>query len=146
MFILRKLYSAVVDLFETLVIAGGIFVVVYAFLFRPFQVNGQSMFPTLHDGEYILTNLITLRVNNLNRGDVVVFKSPTNDEKDFIKRVIGLPDDTVMINGGKVFVNNILLNEKEYLPDDFVTHAGSFLKNGSQVKVPVDHYFVLGAN
>src|SRR3989344_3336173 len=146
MFILRKLYSAVVDLFETLVIAGGIFVVVYAFLFRPFQVNGQSMFPTLHDGEYILTNLITLRVNNLNRGDVIVFKSPTNDEKDFIKRIIGLPGDIVMVKGGKTFVNNKQLQENEYLPSDFVTNPGSFLKENSPIKVPQDHYFVLGDN
>jgi len=146
MFILRKLYSALVDLFETLVIAGGIFVVVYAFLFRPFQVNGQSMFPTFHDGEYILTNLITLRVNKLNRGDVIVFKSPTNNEKDFIKRIIGLPNDTIMIKKGKIFVNNQQLNENEYLPADFATHAGSFLQEGSPIKVPGDNYFVLGDN
>lgn len=146
MFILRKLYSALVDLFETLVIAGGIFVVIYAFLFRPFQVNGQSMFPTFHDGEYILTNLITLRVNKLDRGDVIVFKSPTNQEKDFIKRVIGLPGDNVMVKDGKVFVNNKQLDESAYLPNDFVTHPGTFLEEGAPITVPKDFYIVMGDN
>ena len=60
--ILRKIYSILIDMVETLVIAGAIFVVIYAFLFRPFQVNGQSMYPNYDNGEYILTNLISLRL------------------------------------------------------------------------------------
>jgi len=102
----RKIYSILIDLVETLVIAGAIFVVIYAFLFRPFQVNGQSMFPNYHNGEYILTNLISLRFQELQRGDVVVFKAPTNQEKDYIKRVIGLPEETVSLKEGKIFIND----------------------------------------
>jgi len=69
--ILRKIYSILIDMVETLVIAGAIFVVIYAFLFRPFQVNGQSMYPNYDNGEYILTNLISLRLKTIDRGDVV---------------------------------------------------------------------------
>ena len=103
--VFRKIYSILIDLVETFVIAGAIFVVVYAFLFRPFQVNGQSMFPNYHNGEYILTNLITLRFGGLKRGEVIVFKAPANQEKDYIKRVIGLPGEEVSIKAGYVYIN-----------------------------------------
>ena len=111
--ILRRVYAILIDLAETLVIAGAIFVVIYAFLFRPFQVNGQSMHPNYENGEYVLTNLITLRFKPVVRGDIVVFESPTNKEKDFIKRVIGVPEDKVMIKAGFVFVNDIKLDESK---------------------------------
>ncbi|OIP57782.1 MAG: signal peptidase I [Candidatus Levybacteria bacterium CG_4_10_14_0_2_um_filter_36_16] len=141
----RKIYSILIDLVETLVIAGAIFVVIYAFLFRPFQVNGQSMFPNYHNGEYILTNLISLRFQELQRGDVVVFKAPTNQEKDYIKRVIGLPEETVSLKEGKIFINDKQLSEK-YLPSDFKTYEGTFLQEGQSVSVPDKSYFVLGDN
>lgn len=144
--ILRKLYSILVDLFETLVIAGGIFVVIYAFLFRPYQVNGDSMLPNFHDGEYILTNLITLRLNDIEKGEVIVFKAPNNHDKDYIKRVIATEGDTVRIENGNVYVNGMLVNEGEYLPTDFRTSNGPFLREGQEVTVPVDQYFVLGDN
>ena len=144
--ILRKFYSILVDLFETLVIAGGIFVVIYAFLFRPYQVNGESMLPNFHNGEYILTNLITLQLNNAKKGEVIVFKAPNNNDKDYIKRVIATAGDTVRIEDGKVYVNDVLVDEGEYLPADFRTSNGPFLKESEEVTVPPDHYFVLGDN
>lgn len=144
--ILRKLYSILLDLAETLVIAGAVFVIFYAFLFRPFQVNGQSMFPNYHDKEYILTNLIVLKLKDIDRGDVIVFESPVSKEKDFIKRVIGVSGDEIMIRGGFVFVNGIRLDESSYLPQDFKTYAGAFLSEGETVKVPNGNYFVLGDN
>lgn len=144
--ILRKIYSIIIDLFETFVIAGGIFVVIYAFLFRPFQVNGQSMFPTFHDGEYILTNLVALHFDSLDQGDVIVFKSPTDKDKDFVKRIIGVPGDQVSIRNGRVYVNGQLLNESEYLSPDVRTFQGAFLNEGQTVVVPQNNYFVLGDN
>ncbi len=144
--ILRKIYAIFIDLFETLVIAGGIFVVIYAFLFRPYQVNGESMLPNFHHGEYILTNLITLRLNDVEKGDVIVFEAPNNVDKDYIKRVIATHGDTVMIQDGKVYVNNQLINEGEYLPTDFRTYNGPFIKEGQVVTVPEGEFFVLGDN
>ncbi len=144
--IIRKLYTIFIDLAETLVIAGAIFVVIYAFLFRPFQVNGQSMHPNYANGEYVLTNLITLRLKSVERGDVVVFESPTNEEKDFIKRVIGIPGDEVRVKAGFVFVNGVRLDESEYLTPDMRTYAGAFIKDGEPRIVPPDNYFVLGDN
>ena len=144
--ILRKLYTILIDFVETLVIAGAIFVVIYAFILRPFQVNGQSMFPNYHNGEYILTNLLTLKIGQPKRGEVIVFQAPVDNEKDFIKRVIGLPGDKVMITNGTVFVNGLKLDESEYLPADYKTYGGNFLNEGKEVVVPPNNYFVLGDN
>src|SRR3972149_9850033 len=142
--IFRKIYTIFIDLAETLVIAGAIFVVIYAFLFRPFQVNGQSMHPNYENGEYVLTNLITLRFKPVKRGDVVVFESPTNKEKDFIKRVIGVPGDEVMIKAGFVFVDDVKLDESRYLTSGVRTYGGSFMPESKIEIVPEGNYFVLG--
>ena len=144
--ILRKIYTVLIDLIETLVIAGAIFVVIYAFLFRPFQVNGQSMFPNYHNGEYILTNLIALRFSSVKRGDVIVFQAPVDREKDFIKRVIGLPGDRVRVENGNVYINDVKLEESNYLAPDVKTYGGAFLSEGKTATVPLEHYIVFGDN
>lgn len=144
--ILHRLWTIFIDLVETLVIAGAIFVVIYAFLFRPFQVNGQSMFPNYHNGEYILTNLFILHFESLQRGDVIVFKAPPNQEKDFIKRIIGLPGDSVKIQDGSVYINSAQLDESGYLPQNARTFGGTFLPEGQEVVVPENNFFVLGDN
>ena len=142
----KAIYAILIDLVETLVIAAAIFVVIYAFLFRPFQVNGQSMYPNYHNGEYILTNLVGMHIGDLKRGEVVVFEAPTDKEKDFIKRVIGIPGDTIMVKEGFVFVNGIKLDESGYLPADYKTYGGSFLAEGQEATVTPNSYFVLGDN
>lgn len=142
----KKIYSVLIDLVETLVIAGAIFVVIYAFLFRPFQVNGQSMYPNYHNGEYILTNLIGLRLSAPSQGSVIVFQAPVDAEKDFIKRVIGLPGDKVMVKDGGVYVNGKKLDESSYLDASVKTYGGAFLPDGEEKTVPANNYFVLGDN
>ena len=144
--IVRRIYLILLDLVETLVIAGAIFVVIYAFLFRPYQVNGVSMFPTYHDGEFILTNLIGLRFGHLQRGDVIVFVAPPDKEKDYIKRVIGLPGDQIGIKDGLVYLNGKLLDESAYLAPDVRTYGENFMQEGQTVTVPANNYFVLGDN
>jgi signal peptidase I len=144
--IVRRIYLILLDLVETLVIAGAIFVVIYAFLFRPYQVNGVSMYPTYHDGEFILTNLIGLRFGHLQRGDVIVFKAPPNQEKDYIKRVIGLPGEKVKLQDGFVYVNGQKLDESAYLAPDVKTYPENFMQEGQEVTVPENNYFVLGDN
>lgn len=144
--ILRKIYFFFIDTMQTVLLAASIFLVIYIFLFRPFQVSGESMFPTFKDQEYILTNLISLRFADLNQGDVVVFKAPTDAEKDFIKRVIGIPGDSVFLKGGFVYVNGRKLDESAYLASDVRTYGGSFLKEDQPVTVPEDTYLVFGDN
>ncbi len=144
----QKLYRILIDAIETLLVAGSVFVVVYMFLVKPFQVNGLSMYPTFDDKEGILTNLITLRISPIRRGDIIVFNAiaANQPEKDFIKRVIGLPGETVMIKAGDVYLNGNKFDQSAFLKDDVKTFGGSFLHEATPVTVPTDSYFVMGDN
>lgn len=144
--ILKKIYFFLLDTVQTLLLVFAVFLVIYIFLFRPFQVSGNSMYPTFSDKQYILTNIITLRFGNPQRGDVVVFKAPLDPKKDYIKRVIGIPDDTVSIKDGDVYVNGVLLDQRAYLDPGVKTYGGSFLRENTAVVVPQDSYFVMGDN
>lgn len=143
---LRKAYAFLLDAVQTLLVAAAVFLVIYMFLFRPFEVNGESMHPNFLDREYVLTNLVALRLGNPKLGDVVVFKAPPDPEKDYIKRVIGVAGDTVMIKNGDVYLNNQLLDENAFLKSDVKTYPGAFLKEGIAVTVPPGEYFVMGDN
>lgn len=143
---LKKIYLFFVDTIQSILVAAAIFLIIYMFVFRPFQVNGESMFPNFKDREYVLTNLITLRTGKIQQGDVIVFKAPPEPDKDFIKRVIGLPGDTIMLQNGDVYVNGHKLDESSFLKPDVKTYGGSFLKDGDTLTVPANEYFVMGDN
>ena len=142
----KKTYYFLLDAVQTLLVAAAVFLVIYIFLFRPFQVNGESMYPNFQDREYVLTNLIALRFGNPKLGDVVVFKAPPEPEKDYIKRVIGVAGDTVMVKDGNVYLNGNLLDESSFLNPSVKTYGGAFLKDGDSVTVPPREYFVMGDN
>lgn len=144
--IVRKVYLFLIDTVQTLLIAAAIFLVIYVFLFRPYQVSGQSMHPTFLDGEYILTNLVALHFEELKRGDVIVFHAPKEAEKDYIKRVVGLPGDVVSLRGGYIYVNDQKLDESAYLKSDVLTYQQSYLQEGQSIVVPEGEYFVVGDN
>lgn len=146
MSILRKIYYFFNDLAITIIFAAAIFAVTWIMLFRPFQVNGQSMYPTYNDREYVLTNLIALRFTHPQRGDVVVFESPQDSDRDFIKRVIGTPGDKLLLKDGYFYVNGKRLNESSYLPSDLKTGGGAFLSEGNEITIPPGSYFVVGDN
>ena len=142
----KKTYYFLLDAVQTLLVAAAVFLVIYIFLFRPFQVNGESMYPNFQDREYVLTNLIALRFGNPKLGEVVVFKAPPEPEKDYIKRVIGVAGDTVMVKDGNVYLNGNLLDESSFLNPSVKTYGGAFLKDGDSVTVPPGEYFVMGDN
>lgn len=143
---LRKVYSFLIDTVQTLLLVFAVFLVIYIFLFRPFRVSGNSMDPTFSDKQYILTNIITLKLGKPKVGDVIVFKSPPDPEKDYIKRVIGVPSDTAFIKDGDVYVNGKMLDQSKYLKPSVKTYGGSFLHENEPVTVPLDQYLVMGDN
>lgn len=141
------------DLLQTVVIALSICVVIYLFIATPNEVHGQSMEPNFHDGDLLLTNKIvqllggtSLKkvVGDYKRGDVVIFRHTLSNE-DFIKRVIAIGGDTIMVKDGGVYVNSNKLDEK-YLPSGLRTEAGTFLEEGQTMKVPNGYYAVFGDN
>lgn len=127
-------------------LAATIFLIGYIFFFRPFQMTGQSMSPAFKNKEYLLTSVISYQNSEPQRGDIIIFYAPNNPEKDLIKRIIGLPGETVMIKENKVYIDDKELDEKAYLPRNTTTLTGSFLKVGEPVTVPDESYFVLGDN
>lgn len=142
---MRKIFGLLYEMVEVFVVSASIFVVVYLFLMQPHQVKGSSMFPTFKDGEYVLTDKITLRTRAPMYGDVIVFKAPLNESFDFIKRVIGIPGDRIMVMAGKIYVNGNPLPET-YLPPEYTTAPGQFLLEGVEYTVPLDSVFAVGDN
>ncbi len=142
----KKIYNFLLDFMQTILLAASFFLVIYIFLFRPFQVSGQSMDPTYKNGEYILTNLVALRFDDPQRGDVIVFKSPTDPDKDFIKRVIGIAGDTIYVKGGFVYLNGNRLDESAYLDSSVQTYGTNFMQEDIPVTVPDGQFLVMGDN
>jgi len=141
----KKFLSFFTDIFETIVIALAIFLVVYVFLIQPHRVQGDSMLPNFKNGELILTDKVSYRFRTPKRGDIIVFKSPQDKKKDFIKRVIATKGENVKIEGGKIFINNDLLLEN-YLAQGVKTISGPTTPESSEFTVPPKQVFVLGDN
>lgn len=142
----KKIWHWFLDFIETIVIALAIFVVVYRFLFQPHQVKGNSMYDNFYDGEYLLTDKISYRFNEPEYGDIVVFKAPQNEDYDYIKRIVGLPGDRVMIKSGHVYVNGQIFDESGYLDPEISTRPGQYARDGMTVSVPANQYFAMGDN
>lgn len=144
--ILRKIYAFLIDTLQSLLMAAAVFLVIYQFFLRPFEVKGDSMYPNFHDGSFVLTNVLSIRLTNPRLGDVIVFKAPPDPEKAFIKRVIGVPGDNIKLETGNVYLNGRLLNENAYLKPSVKTYGGAFIREGQIVTVPSNSFFVLGDN
>lgn len=145
MFLLRNLWLFFLDFLETIVVSLAIFAVVYIFLFQPHQVDGKSMEPNFHNAEYILTDKISYRISSPKRGDVIVFHSPQDAGTDFIKRIVGVPGDLVMVKDGYFYLNGTRLDE-EYINDPGKVAPGRFLREGATAEVPNGQYLVMGDN
>jgi signal peptidase I len=141
----ENLSTHLIDFIQTLVVFGAIFALIYLFIAQPHKVSGNSMIPTFHNGDYILTDKISYRIGNPKRGDVIVLKNPNNETQDFIKRILAIPGDTIKIGGGSVYVNGVLLDEP-YLPSDVTTYASDFLKEDEVLRAGPNQYYVLGDN
>lgn len=142
--VIKKYLSFSFEIFKIAVIALAIVLPIRYFLFQPFIVKGESMSPSFESGDYLIVDEISYRISEPQRGDVVVFKYPKNTTQRFIKRIIGLPGETVVIKSGNVTVTKttgeeVILDE-QYLPEDLKTYGDT----GTTLKA--DEYFVLGDN
>ncbi len=124
------------DILETLVLAIVLFVGINAVSARV-RVDGESMLPTLQNGEFVLVNKLSYRFGEVQRGDIIVFDYPRNPEEELIKRVIGLPGDHVLIQNQQVLVNGQALSE------GYISAAPLY---AGEWTVDEGHLFVLGDN
>lgn len=143
--LIKKIIEFVMDILETIVFVGSLFIVIYLFILQPNQIRGASMEPTFESGDYIFTSKITYRFREHERGDVIVFRSPRNPDIEFIKRIIGLPGDSILINSEEVYVNGRRLQEN-YISAKTPLWEGGFIKNNQEIIVPTGKLFVMGDN
>lgn len=141
----RKGSIAILDALEPVVLAFAVFMMVYLFLFQPHKVDGNSMVPNFQNMEYILTDKITYQRRLPRRGEIVVFHAPPPYNSDFIKRIVGLPGESIKVDKGRVYIDGTMLNEV-YLPQTYQTSEKSFLREGVPYKIPDGFYMVLGDN
>ena len=141
---LGRIVAAIFDFLQCIVAIAAVLVMIYLFVMSPQEVSGYSMEPNFQNGDYILTNKIIYKIREPQRGDIVIFKSPSNKDIDYIKRVIGLPGETVMLKDQHFYINGQVLDEHyEY---NKPVYGGTFLQEGVEIVVPQDHYFVTGDN
>ena len=129
---------------ETIVVALVISIVLYLFIMTPHEVVGSSMYPTYKDGEYLMANKLVYKFTEPKRGDVIIFKY--SDTQDFIKRIIGLPGEQVMLKDGHIYINGTQLDETAYLDSSIYTGGEEYLHEGETITVPANEYFVCGDN
>lgn len=158
-----RLGAFFLDILEVIVFAVGIFFFVYLLIMRPHKIKGQSMMPNFPDKEFLLTEKVRYYLNDPARGDVVVFAPPSESSSygtiecgvepvstkeatdEYIKRVIALPGETVMVKDGRVYINGKKLVEP-YLSDSLIINSGPFLCEGFEYTVPEGKYIVMGDN
>lgn len=142
---IKRAVASVFDFLQGIVVVLAILVMIYLFILSPQEINGASMEPNFHNGEFILTVKILYKFRQPARGDVVIFKSPMNKQIDYIKRIIGLPGDTVSLKANSFYVNDQKV-EEPYLAPDTPIFGGSYLAEGQSIVVPPGSYFVAGDN
>lgn len=149
-----EVFEFVWETIKVVAISLVIILPVRYYLIQPFFVSGSSMIPNFHDKEYILVGKWIYELGRPERGDVIIFKNPGNSKEYYIKRIIGLPGETMFVPGDntvKVFndryPNGFTLNEKAYLPSTNSTYCGGNTTwCGRKVTLRENEYFVLGDN
>ncbi len=132
----KRLLGLLGEVLQTLIIAVGLFLIVNLVTAR-IRVEGNSMEPSLHDGEFVVVNRLSMYWQEPRRGDIVVFHFPLDRTRRYIKRVIGLPGDVVSIQDGTVFINGIELNEP------YIAEAPRYT---GEWEIGLGEVFVLGDN
>jgi len=115
-----------------------------SFAVQAVHVEGLSMFATLDNDDYLIANKIDYRLHAPERGDIIILRPPTNNSTDFIKRIIALPGERLLIRSGSVYINGHKLDEP-YLPEEWV-NQNNWPEDPNGEVIPPNQYFVMGDN
>ncbi len=137
--VLKRKRSVIWEWVETIVIALILALILRTFVVQPYEVHLSSMVPTLVEGDFILVSKLAYKLGSAQRGDVVVFIPPNGSDRDYVKRVIGLPGETIDIQDGQVKINGTLLVE----PYAKGTTAGG---RYNHLEIPQGTVFCMGDN
>jgi signal peptidase I len=132
------------DVVELLIIAIGIIAFSWFFLAEPLEVTGDSMSPTLLNGEQIVAEKLSMNFEDPTRGEIVVFESP-DEGKLLIKRIVGLPNEKFMVQDGTIVINGTPMLEV-YLDPYSTTSGKRGIQAGHEITVPANSYIVMGDN
>ena len=138
----KRIFSFCFEIGQTFVLAAAIFVVIYMLAAQLHQVQGSSMEPNFQNGDYILTEKISFRFRSPKRGEIIIFKAP-NSDREYIKRVIGEPGETIKIYNNAIYIINKKLTE-QYI--EAHTFSGSYLRENQELIISSDSFFVMGDN
>lgn len=142
----RSFGAFLLEVAKVVIVALAIIIPVKQFLFQPFSVKGASMLPNFHDNEYLIVNEIGYRLNEPTRGDVVVLRFPNDPSQYFIKRIVGLPGETVEIAHGAVTISNSVYPEGFVLKEEAYLPKGTTTSGNVRVTLSSSQYYVLGDN
>lgn len=143
--IFHEILRIILDFIEIVLIGTAVFFVVYLFIGQLLEVTGDSMYPNFHDKEQMLAEKLSTKFIDIKRGEVIIFKHPLEKDRLLIKRVIGLPGETIRISNGLVYINDKFLDEP-YLAPGTKTQQEQAFQEGLEYKIPDDSYVVLGDN
>lgn len=137
--------SFIYELVKIAVIAIAIIIPVRYFLIQPFFVRGDSMFPTLHNGDYLIVNEISYELSKPERGDIIIFRFPEDPSQFYVKRIIGLPGETVTVQDNQVVVKNAA-HPQGFTLDETYLPKGTITPGTKTETLKNDEYFVMGDN
>lgn len=141
---IKNFFSFLLEVLKIVVVASVIVLPIRFFLFQPFLVHGSSMEPSFHNGDYLIVDEISYRFRDPQRGEVVIFDYPLNASQRFVKRIIGLPGEKLVVREQEIEIETvkggkIVLDESSYLQD-----LPSM--SGFSITLGPEQYFVLGDN
>jgi signal peptidase I len=140
---IKNFFSFLWETFKVVAVALLIVIPVRYFLFQPFIVSGHSMEPNYSHGDYLIVDEITYRFREPERGEVIVFRYPESPSLRHIKRVIGLPGETVVIQEGEI---KIVFNEEELVLDESSYLDNLKIEEEIRISLKEKEYFVMGDN
>ncbi len=155
----RQRYMAIArEWIESIVVAVILALIIRSFVIQAFKIPTGSMRPTLLEGDLILVNKFIFgakipftksarlpALGQMKRGDIVVLIYPEDRKKDFIKRLIGLPGETIEIKNGSVLIDGKALQDPVF-GNIFYYNRGDFAREGMKITIPPGNYFMLGDN
>lgn len=133
------------EIFKFSLIALLIVIPVRLFIAQPFIVSGASMDPTFNNGQYLIVDQLSYRFSNPQRGEVIIFRYPKDQTKFFIKRIIGLPHETVEIRGTTIFITNDANPNGFELTEPYLATI-NMKRDSLKLSLSEDEYFVMGDN
>lgn len=153
-----KVKSQVREWIESIIIAVILALVIRAFVVQAFKIPSGSMIPTFQVGDRIFVNKFLYgaripftdirlpAVRQPRRGDIIVFRSPEDGKKDFVKRLIAMEGETVEIRDGKIYIDNKVVEEPSSIRSFYYYNSGDYGRESQVIKVPKDSYYALGDN